>query len=188
MEFFTNMEPLLRVFWYIALPVSLIFVLQSILSFAGADGHDGHLGDVQSDADHGDNGMSILTIRNLINFLLGFSWTGISFYKVISNHFLLISIAAIIGILFVALFIYMLIQMQKLSEDNSFKIAQTLHKTGTVYLAIPANRSGTGIIQISINGAVHEINAITDQARIDTGAIIQVLKVEDDHLVLVKKI
>lgn len=188
MEFFTNMEPLLRVFWYIALPVSLIFVLQSILSFAGADGHDGSVGDLHSDTDHGDNGMSILTIRNLINFLLGFSWAGISFYKVISSHFLLISVAIIIGILFVALFIYILIQMQKLSEDNSFKMEQTLHKTGTVYLAIPENRSGTGIIQISINGSVHELNAITAQARIDTGAMIRVIKVEDNNLVLVEKV
>jgi hypothetical protein len=32
----------------------------------------------------------IFTLRNLINFLLGFSWTGISFYDAIENKMLLI--------------------------------------------------------------------------------------------------
>lgn len=188
MEFFDAMEPLLRVFWYIALPVSLIFIIQSIMTFVGLDGHDHAAADVHHDAPIGDDGVQILTIRNLINFLLGFSWAGISFYNVIQSTFFLISIAAIIGILFVALFIYLLLQIQKLNEDNSFKIDKTLHKTGSVYLAIPENKSGKGIIQISVNGSVHELNAITAQERIETGALIRVVKVEDNNLVLVEKV
>lgn len=188
MEFFDSMEPLLRVFWYIALPVSLIFIIQSIMTFVGLDGHDSDMGDTHSDTHSGADGIQILTIRNLINFLLGFSWTGISFYTTISNRFLLISVAAIVGILFVSLFIYLMLQIQKLSEDNSFKIDKTLNKTGSVYLAIPENKTGKGIIQISVNGSVHELNAITAQERIETGAIVRVIKVEDNNLVLVEKV
>ena len=37
----------------------------------------------------------------LINFLLGFSWTGISFYQSIENKTILIGISVLVGILFV---------------------------------------------------------------------------------------
>ncbi len=188
MEFFESMEPLLRIFWYVALPASLIFIIQSIMTFIGMDSHDSSATDMHTDA--GGDGMAfhVFTLRNLINFSLGFSWTGISFYNMINNHFLLICIAIIIGIQFIALFFYLMIQINRLSEDNSFKIKDTIDKTGSVYLSIPERKTGKGKVQVSINGAFHELDAITEKEKIETGAAIKVLKVEDNDIVLVEKI
>ena len=41
MEFFSSMEPYLQGFWFIAVPVSIIFVIQTVMTFVGANASDG---------------------------------------------------------------------------------------------------------------------------------------------------
>ena len=82
------------------------------------------------DSDGGDGGempFEIFTLRNLINFLLGFSWTGISFYQKFENKTILIVISIGVGLAFVAIFFFLIKQILKLSEDNSFKIESTIY-------------------------------------------------------------
>jgi hypothetical protein len=57
-------------------------------------------------------------------------------------------------------FLFLIKQILKLSENNSFKIG-TLHKTAQVYLTIPEAKSGKGKVLISVNGAIHELDAMT---------------------------
>ena len=80
MEFLAEMEPSLRALWYVALPTSLIFFLQTLLTFIGSDSGDGVNADFDGNLEGADAPFQLFTLRNLINFLLGFSWTGITFY------------------------------------------------------------------------------------------------------------
>ena len=41
MENFSEMESLLKVFWYLAIPSTLVFLVQTIMTFIGADATDG---------------------------------------------------------------------------------------------------------------------------------------------------
>lgn len=187
MEFFESMDPLLRAFWFVALPTSLIFIVQTIMTFLGADASDG----IEPDFDslHGaDAPFQLFSLRNLINFLLGFSWTGISFYTSISNPILLVAIAVAVGSLFVYLFFLIIRQIQKLAEDNSFKISNTLNKTADVYLTIPENKSGKGKIMISVNGAFHELEAMTENGKIESGSVVKVIRIESNNILIVEKI
>ena len=185
MEFLENYEPLLKAFWYIALPVSLFFGLQTIMTFVGLSG-----GETDMDSDGGDGGdmpFEIFTLRNLINFLLGFSWTGISFYDSIANKTTLIIVSVLVGLLFVALFFFLIKQILKLSEDNSFKIENALNKTAEVYITIPESKTGKGKVQISINGAFHELDAITKSSeKIPSNSAVKVVAIEDNLLIVEK--
>src|SRR3970040_2803355 len=154
MNFLENYDPLLKAFWYIALPVSLFFGLQTIMTFLGLS--DGET-DMDSDTGDVDLPFEIFTLRNLINFLLGFSWTGISFYNSIENKTVLIIISVIVGLLFVAIFFFLIKQILKLSENNSFKIESALNQTAQVYLTIPEAKSGKGKVLISVNVSIHEL-------------------------------
>jgi membrane-bound ClpP family serine protease len=184
MNFLENYDPLLKAFWYIALPVSLFFGLQTIMTFLGLSD-----GETDMDSDTGDVELpfEIFTLRNLINFLLGFSWTGISFYNSIENKTVLIIISVIVGLLFVAIFFFLIKQILKLSENNSFKIESTLHKTAQVYLTIPEAKSGKGKVLISVNGAIHELDAMTlSTEKLPSNAIVKVVAVESNLLIVEK--
>jgi len=186
-EFFQHLEPLLRTFWFIALPVSLIFLIQTILTFIGMDSGDGTSADFDSNLDGGAP-FQLFSFRNLINFLLGFSWAGISFYYTITSPTILVAFAVLAGTAMVGLFFFLMNQISRLAEDNTFRITETLGKSAQVYLSIPANRTGKGKIQISVKGAVHELEAVTDGDRLETGLMVRVEAVLDNNLVSVVKL
>jgi hypothetical protein len=184
MEFLEGLDPLLKSYWYIALPVSLFFLLQTIMTFIGLSG-----GETDIDSDSGDTDLpfEIFTLRNLINFLLGFSWTGISLYDSIENKLILILISVVVGILFIGIFFILIKQILKLGEDNSFKFENTINQTATVYLTIPEAKSGVGKVQVSVNGSYHELQAMTEASeKITTGSVVKIRNVENNILIVEK--
>jgi hypothetical protein len=78
--------------------------------------------------------------------------------------------------------------VQKLAEDNSFKISNTLNKTAEVYLTIPENKKGKGKIMISVNGAFHELEAMTENDKIQSGSVVKVVKIENNNILIVETI
>lgn len=188
MEILENLDPILKTFWYVAIPTSIIFILQTVMTFVGADATDGLEADFDGDLSGGDAPFQLFSLRNLINFLLGFSWSGISLYNSISNKPLLIFFSLIIGSLFVYLFFVIIKQIQKLAEDNSFKLTNTLNKTAEVYILIPENKKGKGKIMISVNGSFHELEAMTENEQLQTGKIVKVVRIENNNILIVEAI
>jgi membrane-bound ClpP family serine protease len=188
MEFLAEMEPSLRALWYIALPTSFIFLLQTIMTFIGSDSPSGINADFDGNLEGVEAPMQLFTLRNLINFQLGFSWTGITFYDAIPNYFILILLSALVGLGFVWVFFFIIKQIQKLAEDNTFRLEHALQKTGTVYLSIPEHKQGVGKISVSVKGSQKELSAISLGDRIETGVAIKVVVVEGNNLLIVEKI
>lgn len=187
MEFFSSMEPFLKGFWFIAIPVTLIFIIQTIMTFVGANASDGLEADFDGDFSGDDAPFQLFSLRNLINFLLGFSWTGISFYELISNKIILTVFAFVIGCLFVYIFFLTIKALLKLAEDNSFKIIETLEKVAQVYIPIPEHKSGIGKVTLSIHGTFRELDAMTEGERISSNTPVKVIKIEN-NILLVEKI
>lgn len=188
MDFLTELNPLLRTFWFIAIPATVIFAIQTIMTFVGLDSSEGLEADFDSNLDGGDAPFQLFSFRNLINFLLGFGWAGISFFGIIENNTILIITAVIIGIAFVYIFFLIISQILKLGEDASFKTAETLSKTAEVYLTIPGNMEGKGKILISIKGSVRELDAMTHGEKIASGATVKVVSIENGSVLIVDKI
>lgn len=188
LEDFLLLDPLLKVFWYTAIPASIIFLIQSIMTFMGSDAFDGAHADFDSNLDGHDTPFQLFSLRNFINFLLGFSWTGISLYGTIASKSLLVIISAGVGLIFVGVFFFFLLQIQKLAEDNTFKFSDIIHLTGQVYLTIPGQRQGKGKVQISVKGSVKEIDAITEQDKIESGSLVKVKSLENDQIAIVERI
>ena len=183
-EFFLNMDIALQVYWYIAIGASVFFILQTIVTFVGGGGGDMDI-DVDTDAGHTDSPFHFFSLRNLVSFLLGFGWTGVSLYRSIGSQWVLLFVSILVGMLFIAMFFFIIKTLLKLSEDNTFKIEDTLGKTGDVYIQIPAGRSGKGKILISVKGSTHELSAITeDNELLKVGIIVKVVKVEDKTLLV----
>lgn len=186
MEILANLEPLLRTFWFVAIPASVIFIIQTIMTFIGADASDGVSADFNGDFDGTDAPFQLFSFRNLINFLLGFGWSGVSLYATINNPTVLILVSVLVGCAFVYVFFLVISQLMKLSEDGTFKLTATLNKNAEVYLSIPANRTGKGKILISVNGSIHELEAITEGEKINSGAVVRVVRIENENTLIVE--
>ena len=184
-EFFANMDGTQQFYWYIAIGASVIFIIQTIMTFVGADADTGVDADFDGNLDGGDSPFQLFSLRNLINFLLGFGWAGVSLYNVIDNNILLAIVAFLVGVLFIAFFFFIMRALLKLSEDNSFKIEDTIGKTADVYLSIPAAKTGKGKVFISVRGSTHELSAITNSVdEIKNGSLVKVVGIEGDILIV----
>ena len=191
MDAFENLELLLKTYWLVAIPTSLFFIFQTLMIFIGGGHTDGTDADFDTDGSHfdgTDTPLQLLSLRNFINFLLGFSWTGISFYTTITNKVGLFALSLGVGFLFLYFFFMILKKVQQLSEDNSFNIENTLFKTAEVYLPIPEKKSGKGKIMISVKGAFHELDAMTENESIPSNTIVKVVKIEANNLLIVEPI
>ncbi|MBR2396335.1 MAG: serine protease [Bacteroidaceae bacterium] len=189
-ELFNSLEPLQKFFWTIACCASLVFIIQTIMTFIGlGTDADVDAGPMDGSVDSMEDGAlsGVFSFRNLINFLLGYGWAGVLLFDDIEKRWLLQLLAIAVGLLFVLAFVFMFRQVMKLSHDGSFKMSETVGLKADVYLRIPAARSGRGKVQLSVKGSVHEIDAVTDNdAEIPTGGQVEIVEVIGDDLLLVK--
>lgn len=190
MDVFNSLEPLQKVFWVIACTASLVFIIQTVMTFVGlgtdTDIDAGPMDSIGDSVDDGDLS-GVFSFRNLINFLLGYGWTGVLLYDSFDKVIWLETVAILVGMAFVLAFVFMFRQVMKLSHDGSFHMNEAIGLTADVYLRIPASRSGRGKVQVSVKGSVHEIDAVTDNdAEIPTGGQVKILEVLGDDLLLVK--
>lgn len=184
-EFFASMDATQQLYWYIAIGASIVFIIQAIMSFIGADADTGMDADFDGDLDGGDHPFQLFSLRNLVNFLLGFGWTGAAFYGSIGNNFVLAAVAFLVGAVFIALFFLIMRAIMKLSEDNTFKMEDAIGKTADVYMNIPGNKSGKGKVFVSVKGTTHELSAVTSgKEGINSGTLVKVTAIEGDTFVV----
>lgn len=190
MDLFNSLEPLQKFFWTIACCASLVFIIQTIMTFIGlGTDTDVDAGPMDGSVDSMEDGAlsGVFSFRNLINFLLGYGWAGVLLHDSIDKGWLLQLVAIVVGLAFVLAFVFMFRQVMKLSHDGSFKMQEAVGLKADVYLRIPAARSGRGKIQVSVKGSTHEIDAMTDNdTEIATGGQVQIVEVLGDDLLLVK--
>jgi len=186
MDFITSLPPLLQTFWYLALPITLFFCIQTILTFAGADFSDGLDVDFDGDLDGESGPFQLFSLRNLINFLLGFSWSGICLYDRFVNTDILIVVSFFIGLAFVSVFFVVIRQVKKLAEDNTFKIQDTLCQTAEVYMKIPENKTGKGKVHLNINGSLRELDAISLTEGFKVGMLVKVKTIQHPDILVVE--
>lgn len=186
-NWWTSLDTFEQTIWIITIPVSVIFVLQMILTFLGMDSNSDLDADFDGDMnmEHGSAPFQLFTFRNFTNFLLGFGWTVICFKNVISNQGLLILLGVIVGCALVIAVMYIFISMSKLSQQGNMDIQNAIDQTGEVYLTIPAKKAGLGKVHIKIQGTLRELDAITLGDKIPTGSQVKILSVTKNNLLLV---
>ena len=186
----TSLSTAMQVLWAITLSASLIFVIQTVMTFLGLGDHDADFDlDTSDGSFDADPSMNLLTFRNLVNFCLGFGWTAVLMHEKIQSNALLIIVSVIVGILLVTVVMWIFKWLSGMQQTGNIDV----HKSavgfeGKVYLTIPGERKGEGKVQITINNAVREYDAVTDGETIPTGKAIKVTEVINDYTLLVEEL
>lgn len=186
-----------QIFWTIAVIFTILFVLQLISSIIGLDFESDMDADFDSDF-HVDGNMeghfdvdpnfTLFSVRSIIAFFTFFGWVGVitlSGGMDIKTAIIISFISGIIALFFVAIVLF---QLVKLAEVGTIEIEEALGKYGKVYVPIPKNRKGTGIVNVEIGRKTMELRAVTDEENLPTGTIIYVFKILKDNILLVGKI
>lgn len=179
-----------KFYWGVAVFFSVIFVVQTLLTFIGIDSFDSDadvdLGGADIDGHTlGTVGVSqLFSIRTLIYFMLGMSWGAISVGGLVGSEVVRAVIAIVCGGVFVWVFYLIMRTMLRLQTSGNVSIEQSVGLTGQAYLRIGAERSQKGKVSVSIAGALREYDALTDGAEIKSGSQVRIVAVEGSTLIV----
>ena len=176
-----------HVFFWIAIAGSAALVIQIIVmlcSFAGmdADVSDTFDGDVDSDG-----GLSFFSVKAITAFFALGGWCGFATASSINNVWtpVLVAIAtgspALVGVGFA------MRGISKLQCSGNLVKEKLTGMTATVYVTVPAARSGRGKITLTAQGKFTELDAVTDdEDKLSVDTPVRILSYEEDFVVVAK--
>jgi len=179
-----SLDGITRTYWIIAIPSTLLFLIQMLLLFFGFDADD--MGDGGFDVDIDvDSGMNLFSVRNLVIFLTVFSWSGISFSESGMATGIIMAISFVIALAVMLFVAWMFKTISSMGEAGNFKISKSVGCFGTVYLPIPAK--GKGKVQAKVDGRLVELDAVSDlEEDLATGTLVEITEVINKQFVKVK--
>jgi len=178
-----------QIFWILAAPATVIFLLLLVLTVFGGDTDTDVDADVDGDIADGDSiPFQFISLKNIVAFFAVFGWSGIGFIHSGLASWLVVLLALLCGLLMMFLMATLFYLMSRLAESGTFNMKNAIGKIGEVYLFIPAKRGGMGKVQLTVQGSLRTLDAITDDLEnIPTSSIIEVSDVIDNQILLVKK-
>lgn len=195
-----------RVMWLIALPFSVIFLIQMILTFIGFGGGSTDpgvdlSGDIHADitADAAGNDVqhsntdtgpafSLFTLRNFIAFFTVFGWSGIAFYHAGMSNGLSVLLAALLGVLAMLIISLLFYFIMKMAENGNVSAKNAIGAVGKVYLPIKAYEGNIGKVHVAFQGNLREMQAITRQEYdLPTNTIIKVAGISGNDILIVER-
>jgi hypothetical protein len=189
MEIWWNsLDLFLKVMWSLALVSSLIFIIQMMMTFVGMDADGDLSGDAGSDSDGGGMPFQLFTFRNFINFFLGFSWTGIAFYPTMESTLWLTLLATLAGGALVTLVMLLFYALSRTVQSGNIDIRSAVGLIAVVYFPIAASRTRAGKVQVTVQQAVREYDAMTDGDAIATGRLALINDIVEGNILLVTEL
>ena len=179
-----------QVYWGIALVFTILFVIQFIMSILGLDvdsdieiGGDTLEGDIELNYS-----FQIFSLRSIIAFFAFFGWIGLFVLNRSGEPWLSLVLASLGGLAAMISVAYLMYMMTKLEEEGNIYIQNSMHEAGEVYLTIPQGSSGKGKIHVNIQGALKEVDAVTNGDEIPSGSKIKVIDILNKNTVLVERV
>jgi membrane protein implicated in regulation of membrane protease activity len=181
-EFLQSLQGPGQIFWYIAIPSSIIFLIMVVLTFMGMDSTDGLEADFDGDSEGSQGAFQLFTLRNIISFLTVFSWSGIICLNNSMSLTSTILASIVLGLIMVLILSSLFYFISKLQIDYMSNSKDAIGKKGTVYLRIPEN--GIGKIIVSYGGANRVIDAKSNGIECPTGSRVIIISEESGLLVV----
>lgn len=193
-----------QVFACIAIPATVMLIVQMILTLIGLGGDDADadIGDTESDGgleiddadeafDKGEglgDGLRVFTLRGLIAFFSVMGWVGTICCGTELGLALSILISVASG--FTAMLVIALLMkwLFSLQYDGTEDIRDALGVSGTVYMRVPPSRTGKGKVSAIVQGKLCERDAVTDEeTMINYGEEITVVGISGEETLIVRR-
>ncbi|MEQ9166412.1 MAG: hypothetical protein RLO12_09140 [Fulvivirga sp.] len=179
------LELLEKIYWGIAIPFTLFFFLQMLMTFFGGDIPD----DAGADADvEGDGGIGFqfFTLKNMVAFFTIFSWTGIACLDSGLSNGVSIAVSLIAGLAMMFLMGFIFYYLSKANESGTLKMKNAIGVVGEVYMEVKANRGNIGKVQVKVQNSLRTLEAITDdEIDLKPGKVITVMNIANDNLLII---
>lgn len=194
LAWFNSLDPPGMVFASLAIPGTVILILQTILLLFGFGDNDSeadagvHMDDAHvdgHDADAGD-GLTLFTVRGIVAFFSVGGWTGLVLNASKLPLALTVILAFLAGLLAMVAVAWIMKAALRLQDSGNLDLENAVGLTGRVYIRIPAGGRDVGKINITVQERYCELEAITDAGRdLTVGETVRVTGVQQGGILVV---
>jgi hypothetical protein len=190
MEWFSSLEWFDKMFWIVALVGSILFLVMLIATFIGGDiDADGDIGGSSVSFDLDSGGFHFFTIKNLIAFFTIFGWSGIAAIEADLSKGMVIFVAISSGLLMMLIMATLFFLISRLNDSGTLVTENAIGAIGDVYLTVGASRSRIGKVNVRIQGALRELEALTDdETDLTQGMVVKVKEVTTNGILIIEKL
>lgn len=184
-----------QVFYIIAIPATVIMVIQSVLLLIGiGDGdvdmdlpHDIPDADIP-DGTEGSDGLSLFSIRGITAFFAVGGWMGVVLVKRGWPEALCIIVAFAAGSAALLLLAWIMKKVARMQDCGNIDLANAVGRSAKVYLKIPPLRREVGKVTVTFQERLMECEAVTDSnTEILTGENVRIVGLADQSTLLVER-
>lgn len=196
LNWWISLELIQQIFALIAIPSTLILLIQTVLLLIGmGGGGEADSGALDADGDIDDvdgasgDGLALFSIRGIVSMLAVMGWSGMALLETALPDIISILIAVALGIGMLFLMAYIMKWVSKLQVSGNIDVGNAVGKVAQVYLTIPPSGDGAGKVNITIQDKYCEFSAITTASqKIKTGAYVRVVAVDEVGTLVVEPI
>jgi hypothetical protein len=196
-EWWNNMDLVGQIFALIAVPSTLVLVVQTILLLVGIGGDDldadgvditgNGIGDTPGDG--GADGLALFSLRGIMAMAAVGGWSGLVMYEAGINLTVTVVLAAAFGFMALVGIAYLMKLAARLQQDGTLDLGYAIGRVGTVYIPIPAEMKGSGKISLTMQERFIEVDAMTTCGRkLTTGESVRVTATNENGMVVVEPI
>jgi len=169
-------------FYGLGIIAGCVTLVMALLALIGLEHHD-------TDLDAGDHfdGSSLLSVKPITGFFLGFGWGGGIALDLGFSLLAATVIAFVCGCVVMFAIAWMIRAIYSMRSDGTRQINNAIGAIGTVYVTLPASRVGGGQINVTVGGRLETLSALNAGLRaVPSGEKVKVVGVIDTNTVLVE--
>ncbi len=171
----------LQVFYLIGIISGAFLMLQFLLMALGVGM------ELDFDLEGGDADVGFLSLRSLTAFFFAFGWTGVLMKEGDNSTTASVVVALVVGLAVFFLVALIWRRFARMTESGSIDYRSAIGVNGTVYLAVAANHSKPGKVEVMVQGRMRVIDAYTTAAEdLPAKTRVKVTNVVDPTTVLVE--
>ena len=176
-----------------ALVGTLFFLVRLVMLLAvgghGFDLHDDSGAGISLDHPDSSTAFKVLSVQTVSAFLMGFGWGGLGVYR----GFGLPAVVALpaglaMGYGMVWLLTRMFTWIAGFQSSGTMDTSAALYEEGTVYVTVPARRSGRGTVRVVVADRQQYYQAVTEGDAIPSQAAVRVTQINDDNTLNVERV
>lgn len=158
-------------------------------SYAGEDAPDMPENPAHDYAAGDAAGVRLFTVRGFVAFFAVGGWLGVALIDGGLHAAFALVLAVLAGFAALVTMGYFMKWSMRLQENGTLRLRDTIAHTGTVYIPIPAARTGTGKVTLTAQSQFLELDAMTDSTQpLPTGASVQVVGIFAGSTLIVRPI
>lgn len=184
-QWWTNLETVQQVFALVAIPSTLIMIIQTVMLVIGmAQDADLDIDDVPETLD---DGLALFSVRGIVTMLAVTGWCAVALVDSGLNDALAIVLSVLLGFLALVGTAYLMRAVYRLQASGNIDVGNAVGKVAQVYIPIAGESKKTGKVTMTLHEKYCEFDAITTaKETLTTGSYVRVVAVDGAGVLVVE--